>query len=120
MQTTSDRCRASARKVGNCVPAVRRWACGTSLGLADAWLAGTRHLRARCVACRRAAHGPRPSGQRASRSQLLEDVTPADGVIRRAATMIKGLLAPIGAGVAQAATQESAAAARHVIKALGS
>jgi hypothetical protein len=34
--------------------------------------------------------------------------------------MLKGLLAPIGAGVAKAVTEESAEAARQLIESLGS
>lgn len=45
--------------------------------------------------------------------------TPDQGVIKRGLTMIKGLLAPIAAGVAAAVTAESTEAARHAIETLG-
>ncbi|WP_336627540.1 MULTISPECIES: hypothetical protein [unclassified Microbacterium] len=45
---------------------------------------------------------------------------PDQGVIRRGLTMIKGLLAPIAAGVTAAVTAESTEAARHTIEVLGS
>lgn len=45
---------------------------------------------------------------------------PDQGVIKRGLTMIKGLLAPIAAGIGAAVTAESTEAARHAIEALGS
>lgn len=45
---------------------------------------------------------------------------PDQGIVRQGVTVIKGLLAPISAGLGKAATEETAEAARHVIGALGS
>lgn len=44
---------------------------------------------------------------------------PDQGIVRRGVTLIKGLLAPISAGLGKAATEETADAARQVIDALG-
>ncbi|GAA1484699.1 hypothetical protein [Brachybacterium fresconis] len=44
---------------------------------------------------------------------------PDQGIVRRGVTLIKGLLAPISAGLGKAATEETAEAAREVIDALG-
>ncbi|WP_116952483.1 hypothetical protein [Jiangella endophytica] len=41
---------------------------------------------------------------------------PDKRILKRAATMIKGLLAPVGLGVGKAVTEESAEAARQVIE----
>ena len=59
---------------------------------------------------------------RSSVDTVLSEVVkpePDQKIIKRAVTMIKGLLAPIGAGVSQAATDETAEATRTVIDALG-
>jgi len=45
--------------------------------------------------------------------------TPDQGVIKRGLTMIKGLLAPIAAGIGAAVTAESTEVARHLIETLG-
>jgi hypothetical protein len=45
---------------------------------------------------------------------------PDKGVVKRGLTMIKGLLAPISAGVSAGVTAESSEAARHAIDALSS
>lgn len=53
---------------------------------------------------------------------VLNEVTkvkPDQGVIKRGLTMLKGILAPVGAGLSKAVTEESAEAAREVIEALG-
>lgn len=44
---------------------------------------------------------------------------PDQGIVRRGVTLIKGLLAPVSAGLGKAATEETADAARQVINALG-
>lgn len=46
-------------------------------------------------------------------------VEPDQGVIKRGLTMLKGILAPVGAGLSKAVTEESAEAAREVIDGLG-
>lgn len=46
-------------------------------------------------------------------------VEPDQGVIKRGLTMLKGILAPVGAGLGKAVTEESAEAAREVIEGLG-
>lgn len=46
-------------------------------------------------------------------------VEPDQGVIKRGLAMLKGILAPVGAGVSKAVTEESAEAAREVIDGLG-
>lgn len=59
---------------------------------------------------------------RSSADTVLSEVVklePDKKIIKRAVTMIKGLLAPLGAGVSQAATEESAEATRTIIDALG-
>jgi hypothetical protein len=45
---------------------------------------------------------------------------PDQGMIKRGVTMLKGLLAPIAAGVGGAVTEESSSAAGHIIEELGS
>lgn len=44
---------------------------------------------------------------------------PDQGIVRRGVTLIKGLLAPVSAGLGKAVTEETAEAARQVIDALG-
>lgn len=59
---------------------------------------------------------------RSSAEELLAEVVkpePDKGIIRRGATMLKGVLAPVAAGVNQAATSESADYARKAIEAIG-
>jgi len=59
---------------------------------------------------------------RASADAVLSELVkekPDQGVVRRGVTMIKGVLAPVVAGVDQAVKQETAEAARHVIEGLG-
>lgn len=59
---------------------------------------------------------------RSSAQMLLGEVVkeePDRGVIRRGVNLIKGVLAPIMAGMGQAATAETAEASRHVIESLG-
>ena len=54
--------------------------------------------------------------------QLLKEVTkktPDVGIIRRSIVMIKGLLAAVASGIREGISQESADAARSVIKGLG-
>ncbi|HEU5129585.1 MAG TPA: hypothetical protein VFU12_16505 [Glycomyces sp.] len=44
---------------------------------------------------------------------------PDQGIIKQGVTMLKGLLAPLAAGIGDAVTEESASAARHIIGGLG-
>lgn len=60
---------------------------------------------------------------RTSAEAVLEEVVkpePDQTVVRRGVTFVKGLLAPIGAGLSTAATAETAEAVREAIDALGS
>lgn len=45
--------------------------------------------------------------------------SPDPGILRRAITMIRGVLAPVAAGLSEAVTDETAEAARKVIDAIG-
>jgi hypothetical protein len=45
---------------------------------------------------------------------------PNQGVVKRSVTMLKGLFAPVAAGLSAAATEESSELARQAIEALGS
>ena len=45
---------------------------------------------------------------------------PDQSVVRRGVTLIKGLLAPLSAGIGKAVTEEAVEAARQAIYALGS
>ncbi|MBF6321565.1 hypothetical protein OG935_25380 [Nocardia cyriacigeorgica] len=59
---------------------------------------------------------------RSSAEAVLAEVVseePDQGAIKRFLTMIKGLLAPIAAGIVDAATEESAALTRDTIQAIG-
>lgn len=59
---------------------------------------------------------------RSHAAAVLQQVTtehPDQGVLRRAVTMIKGLLAPVGIGLGEAVTDKSAEMARDVIDAIG-
>ncbi|WP_181275213.1 hypothetical protein [Brevibacterium oceani] len=59
---------------------------------------------------------------RSNAETVLNEVTkvePDQGVIKRGLTMLKGILAPVGAGLGRAVTEESAEAAREVIEGLG-
>lgn len=60
---------------------------------------------------------------RTSANAVLQEVVksePDQSVVRRGVVFLKGLLAPIGAGLVKAATDETAESAREVIDALGS
>jgi hypothetical protein len=59
---------------------------------------------------------------RATAETVLSEVVkeePTPSVIKRGMTLIKGLLAPVAAGISSAATEESAEAARNFIHAVG-
>lgn len=65
---------------------------------------------------------PDAADLRETAEEVLREVTheePNPGAVRRGVTFIKGLLAPIAAGLGKAVTQETTDAAREVIDALG-
>ncbi|MGP5054393.1 hypothetical protein ACTXJ3_04675 [Brachybacterium paraconglomeratum] len=58
----------------------------------------------------------------ASSETILREVVKANpdrGIIKRSVTMLKGLLAPVAAGISKAVTQESSEAAQQMIESLG-
>lgn len=65
---------------------------------------------------------PDAADLRETAEDVLREVTheePNPGTVRRGVTFIKGLLAPVAAGLGKAVTQETTDAAREVIDALG-